>query len=179
MPTQYQGKLSDKTDTAWAKLASRAVRVALTRRDVSYPQLAEGLAQLGLSESSRSVEGKVQRGTFRFTFFLQALVVSCADYPEQWAVSLSDESPWEERAVALIKAELSLCPWLDWTKLSRRLDEIGINILPDALADQINDGTFSAALFFQCATVCRFGGLALFLDASDLHMAALVGASAV
>jgi hypothetical protein len=178
MAAQIQGKVSEGVDVAWARLASRAIRVALTRRDVSYAQLADGLATLGLSESARSVEGKVQRGTFRFTFFLQALTASHAEYPEHWSHALSDESPWEERAAALMKAELSLHPWLDWSKLSHRLGEIGVNLPPEALAAQIGDGTFAAALFFQCATVCRFTGMQLFLDASDLNEAALVGASA-
>ncbi|WP_434113364.1 DUF6471 domain-containing protein [Paraburkholderia caffeinilytica] len=178
MAAQFQGKISDSIDVAWARLASRAVRVALTRRDVSYAQLADELTKLGLSESARSVEGKVQRGTFRFTFFLQALMASHGEYPEHWSRALSDESPWEVRAAALMKGELALHPWLDWGKLSRRLGEIGVNLPPEALATQIDDGMFSAALFFQCAAVCRFNGTQLFLDASDLNEAALVGASA-
>jgi hypothetical protein len=175
MATQLQEKIGDSVDAAWASLASRAIRVALTRRDISYAQLADELHCLGLSESARSVEGKIQRGTFRFTFFLQALAASHAAYPEHWPTAFRDGSSWESKAAGLMNSELSLHPWLDWMKLSNRLREIGVNLSPDALAAQIGDGTFTAALFFQCATVCRFEGIGLFLDASDLRGAALVG----
>ena len=178
MTTQIQGKLDDKLDAAWARLASHGIRVALTRRDVSYSQLAEELTKLGLSESVRSVHGKVQRGTFRFTFFLQALVASRAEYPEHWSHAMTSESSWEERAAALLKHELSMFPWLDSSKLSHRLAEIGIALAPEAFETQLNDGTFTAALFFQCATVCRFHGTQLFLDVSELNEVALLGVSA-
>lgn len=71
MPEQKQGGRRESFDAAWARIASRAIRVALTRRDVSYAQLADELVELGVSESARSVEGKVQRGTFRFSFFFK------------------------------------------------------------------------------------------------------------
>lgn len=176
MATRNQAKFGELVDGPWEKLASRAVRVVLTRRDVSYAQLVEGLAELGVSESERSIEGKVRRGTFRFTFFLQILTVSRSLFPEQWTHALRDESAWEARATDVLKGELSLQPWLDWERLSKRLGEIGVSMQPETLRAQVEDGTFSTALFFQCATVCRFAGIQLFLDQFDLSEAALAGA---
>ncbi|MFM0221657.1 DUF6471 domain-containing protein [Paraburkholderia dipogonis] len=164
-------------DAAWARLSSRAIRVALARRDVSYAQLAEALTGMGLAESARSVEGKIQRGTFRFAFFLQTLTASKNQYPEHWALALRGGATWEERAAAVIETELAKLPWLDGTKLSQRLDEIGVQVEADTVWEQIEEGTLSTALFFQCATVCRFTSLQFFLDCRDLIDAAVAGAS--
>lgn len=177
MPEQKQGGQRESFDTAWARLASRAIRVALTRRDVSYAQLASELVGLGVSESARSVEGKVQRGTFRFAFFLQTLSASRAEQPLIWLHAFGRDASWEQRASAVMRAELQLQPWLDWTKLARRLEEIGVSVSPDALRDQVDQGTFTAALFFQCGAVCRFESLQPFIDLSALNEAALLGSS--
>jgi hypothetical protein len=174
MPTQI-AKLLESIDTVWAKLVSRAVRVALARRDMSYAQLAAELAHLGISESARSVEGKVQRGTFRFTFFLQALTASHVDCPSGWLDIMEAPGTWEERASAILRVALAPQPWLSWPQLAQRLAEIGITLDSDVLATQAKDGSFSAALFFQCAAVCQFQGVQLFLDLSSLRNAAVAG----
>ncbi|EKS70381.1 hypothetical protein BURK_019955 [Burkholderia sp. SJ98] len=165
----------EKLDAAWAKLVSRAVRVALARQDVSYAQLAVELTRMGVTESARSVEGKIQRGTFRFAFFLQALSASRVDVPPSWASVLQDEGTWEAYACSIMKDALAQQPWLDWQQLARRLGEIGVDVQPDVLCAQVEDGSFPATLFFQCAAVCRFEGVHLFLDVSALNGAALAG----
>ncbi|TXC88058.1 hypothetical protein FRZ40_10970 [Paraburkholderia azotifigens] len=165
-------------DAHWSKLASRAIRVALARRDVSYAQLADALNTMGLSESSRSVEGKIQRGTFRFSFFLQSLAASDNQFPERWSVSLRSGASWEKCAADVIQAELAAQPWLNHILLSHRLAEIGVEIAAETLKGQIVDGTLSTALFLQCATVCRFPDLHFFLDSRDMIDAAVAGALA-
>ncbi|MFM0499048.1 DUF6471 domain-containing protein [Paraburkholderia caffeinilytica] len=170
-----QGKLVESVDATWAQLVSRAVRVALTRQDVSYAQLAAELTRLGVPESARSVEGKVQRGTFRFVFFLQALTASGADCPVAWARVMARRGTWEERATAVFQDALALQPWLSWRQLAHRLAEIGVEVQPEVVEGHVADGTFSAAFFFQCAAVCRFEGIHLFLDTSSLNSAALAG----
>ncbi|WP_454826658.1 DUF6471 domain-containing protein [Paraburkholderia xenovorans] len=177
MSTRNQAKVSELVDGPWERLSSRALRVMLTRRDVSYAQLAKALTQIGVAESERSIEGKVHRGRFRHTFFLQVLTASSSLYPEQWAHALHGEMGWQDRAAAILRGELSRQPWLDWVKLSKRLEEIGVYVEPESLRVQIEDGSFSTALFLQCATVCRFAGIHLFLDQLDLNEAALAGAS--
>ncbi|MEX3897833.1 DUF6471 domain-containing protein [Paraburkholderia sp. BR10954] len=156
----------------WSKLASRAARVLLVRKDVSYAGLASELSRLGLDESARSVEGKIQRGTFRFSFFLQSLVAVQADCPAHWDSALKVRGDWEHRAAVLVRHELELRPWLTWEELARRLSVIGAQAEPDALAAQIRGGAFPTTLFLQCAVVSAFEGLELFLDRSDLRAAA-------
>jgi hypothetical protein len=175
MQAQMQAKIVESVDATWAKLVSRAVRVALTRQDVSYAQLATELTRLGVPESARSVEGKVQRGTFRFSFFLQALSASRADCPAPWSRILATPGSWEAHAAAVFKECLAQQPWLNWDQLAQRLAEIGIDVQADVLGAQATEGIFSASLFFQCATVCRFEGIQLFLDVSSLNGAALAG----
>ncbi|WP_309928735.1 DUF6471 domain-containing protein [Caballeronia sp. LZ032] len=165
-------------DAHWSKLASRAIRVALARRDVSYAQLADALNTMGLSESSRSVEGKIQRGTFRFSFFLQSLAASDNQYPERWTVPLRSGNTWEKCAADVMQTELVAQPWLNHILLSQRLAEIGVEVAAVTLKGQIVDGTLSTALFLQCATVCRFPDLHFFLDSQDMIEAAVAGASA-
>jgi hypothetical protein len=153
------------------------MRVALARQDLSYAQLADELNALGYAESARSVEGKVQRGTFRFAFFLQAIYAARAAYPVTWAPVMSMDGTWEQRAAALVRAELASQSWLNYAKVSRRLEEVGVVIDAETLATQLEEGTFSATLFFQCATVCRFDGLQLYLDAATINEVARYSAS--
>ncbi|WP_321854675.1 DUF6471 domain-containing protein [Paraburkholderia tropica] len=172
-----QAKFEDSPEAAWSKLASRAVRVILARRDMSYAALAKEFMELGITESARSVEGKVQRGTFRFSFFLQALAASQADCPTQWQQALLAELTWEERASSILCSEIAQLPWLDWQLLSSRLAEIGIAMPAATLGEQVLSGTFSAALFLQCATVCRFPALTGFIDTSSLNDTVLAGSA--
>ncbi len=148
------------------------------RQDTSYARLAQALTGLGIAESARSIEGKIQRGTFRFSFFLQAAVAANTDIPGAWADALRSADSWDQRAAAVLEAELAQQPWVDHDRLAVRLGEIGVVVPPAALGAQIRDGSFPAVLFFQCATVCRFESVYRFIDASSLHQAALWGAGA-
>lgn len=165
----------EDNDTVWSRLATRAIRVVLARKEVSYARLAAELSRLGQTESARSAEGKVQRGLFRFSFFLQSLVALGADCPPHWTGSLSASEDWSACASALMLKELAIRPWLTWAELSRRLESIGEKISPQSLREQVERGDFSAALFLQCAVVGGFDGLQLFLDRSDLAEAAQRG----
>lgn len=160
-------------DAVWSGLVSRAIRVTLARQDMSYADLAAAMLGLGLAETSRSVEAKAQRGTFRFTFFLQTLVASRTDYPVTWSKAMTSKPRWEARASAVLREELSQHPWLTWDGLSARLGEIGIVLAAEDLKAHVNGGNFSASLFLQCATVCRFDGIERFVDISALNRAAL------
>ncbi len=144
---------------------------------MSYAQLAGELAKLGVSESTRAVEAKVIRGTFRFSFFLQALAASQADCPSRWDEVFSSRDTWEARAEGVFAIELATQPWLSWGMLSNRLAEIGVVVPADSLQSHIESGSFSTALFLQCATVCHFDSIHRFLDISSLNDAAVAGSS--
>jgi hypothetical protein len=145
------------------------------RQDMSYAELAQELSSLGVPESARSVEGKIQRGTFKFSFFLQAVAAAKTDFPERWSDALTSSRTWDEKAASVMRAELALQPWLTMVALATRLEEIGVSVAPAALDTQIREGIFSATLFFQCATVCRLESVLRFIDASSLGQAAMAG----
>lgn len=165
------GELED----VWTGLVSRAVRVALARQGMSYADLTAALVDMGVSETFRAVQAKAQRGTCRFSFFLQVVLASRTDYPAAWRKALTAKQSWEQRASAVLQTELSLQPWVTWTGLSARLEEIGVVVSPEDIESHVKNGTFSAALFLQCATVCRFEGIGQFVDVSSLISAALDG----
>ncbi|CAL8477053.1 DUF6471 domain-containing protein [Caballeronia sp. S22] len=164
---------AQNVDSAWAHLASRALRAALIQKGVSYEELARRLVERGVQESERSIEGKVHRGTFKFAFFLQALSAAGSALPGTWLCMQPVDGSLEASAAAAFKADLATQPWLDSNLLSKRLEELGVHVEADSLDTQIEEGTFSAALFFQCATVCRFDALWLYLDVATVNDVAM------
>lgn len=57
----------------WQKIASNILKAEITRRGISYDQLQQKLAQIGVQETSNSINVKINRGTFSFVFFLQTM----------------------------------------------------------------------------------------------------------
>ncbi|MDR5796453.1 DUF6471 domain-containing protein [Caballeronia sp. LZ008] len=163
-------------DAMWAGLVSRAARVLLMRRGIGYFRLVHELARRGITESIESVEEKINRGTFRFTFFLQLSEATGSTAMPSWMDAWETADSWEDCASAILKKELSVQPWITPTVLTERLQHIGIHLAPEDLRFQIEQGSFTTALFFQCATVCFFGDfLSLFLDPSDVNAVAFEG----
>jgi Domain of unknown function (DUF6471) len=158
-------------DITWNQLASRAIRGVLARKDVGYSALASGLKLLGIEETARSVDGKIQRGTFKFSFFLQSLCVVGAELPLRWRPAIESRATWESRASAVLTLEMAAQPSVTFDELSRRLNNIGVEISMEALTEQIASGTYPLTLALQCAAVLRMGEMERFIDFSDLAAA--------
>lgn len=62
-----------KTEAAWAEDVKRLLRAEMTRRGVTYDQLAERLAEIGVEDSAVNLRNKVARGKFSATFLMQVL----------------------------------------------------------------------------------------------------------
>ena len=60
-------------DDEWAKLAKGLLRAEMARRGMTYEQLAERLAKLGVRDTAVNIRNKVARGGFSAVFFLQCL----------------------------------------------------------------------------------------------------------
>ncbi|SAK74475.1 hypothetical protein AWB75_04149 [Caballeronia catudaia] len=160
-------------ESVWSELASRALRVLLARKEASYADLAAQLGRLGVEETARGVEGKTQRGTYRFLYFLQSLEALHADYPAHWESAMRSSESWEQKASAILEQEIASRPWLTRREVSRRLQTIGEEMTPRNLSAHIRSGGYPATLFIQCAVVCSFdAGMELFMDRSDLRAAA-------
>lgn len=62
------------------RLVKNILKAELKRRGVSYRELADKLAQIGVHENERNIANKISRGGFSAAFFVQCLdAVGCAD----------------------------------------------------------------------------------------------------
>jgi hypothetical protein len=59
--------------------AKRIIRSEMVRRDVSYQELADRLAEAGEDFSEAALRNKVSRGSFTADFFLSVLAVMNVD----------------------------------------------------------------------------------------------------
>lgn len=62
-----------RTEGEWADEVKRLLRAEMTRRGVTYDQLAEKLSAIGVEDSSVNIRNKVARGKFTATFLVQCL----------------------------------------------------------------------------------------------------------
>jgi hypothetical protein len=64
----------------WEALAKGILKGELKRRNVSYQELANRLAEIGVHETPQNIANKVSRGRFTAVFMLQCLsVIGCKD----------------------------------------------------------------------------------------------------
>jgi 3-mercaptopyruvate sulfurtransferase SseA len=57
----------------WETRAKNLLKGELKRKGVTYAQLAEKLAELGITENERNLNNKISRGGFSAAFLLQCL----------------------------------------------------------------------------------------------------------
>ncbi|MEP0325108.1 DUF6471 domain-containing protein [Bauldia litoralis] len=78
MTTASRGvTMVERTD--WEAKARGIVRGEMARQGVTYSQLVEKLAELGISEDERNLRNKVSRGKFTAAFLLQCLAALGGD----------------------------------------------------------------------------------------------------
>jgi len=63
--------VTEKTD--WELKAANLLKAELKRKGVTYAQLVERLAQLGVDEKEVNIRNKLSRGKFTASFMLQCL----------------------------------------------------------------------------------------------------------
>ena len=61
------------TDTVWEAKVKGLLKGELKRRNVSYGQLVEKLAAIGVVDSEPNIRNKLSRGKFTAVFLLQCL----------------------------------------------------------------------------------------------------------
>lgn len=62
-----------KTSKDWEDQAKGLLKAELKRRNVSYGQLVDKLAEIGVIDSEPNVRNKLSRGKFTAVFLLQCL----------------------------------------------------------------------------------------------------------
>ena len=59
--------------TNWEALAANLLKAELKRKGITYAQLVESLAEIGVDEKEVNVRNKLSRGKFTAAFFIQCL----------------------------------------------------------------------------------------------------------
>ncbi len=62
-----------KSNDEWVGLVKGILRAEMARRSITYEQLAERLAELGVKDTAVNIRNKVARGGFSAVFFVQCL----------------------------------------------------------------------------------------------------------
>jgi 3-mercaptopyruvate sulfurtransferase SseA len=62
-----------KSEDRWVNLVKGILRAEMTRRAMTYEQLAERLAEIGVTDSAVNIRNKVARGGFSAVFLVQCL----------------------------------------------------------------------------------------------------------
>ena len=64
-----------RADRPWIEKTKRILKAELTRRDISYRELAERLQQIGITDgvNERNISNKISTGGFSAVFFFQCM----------------------------------------------------------------------------------------------------------
>lgn len=62
-----------KSEEEWQELAKGLLRAELRRRNISYKELSQKLAEIGVEETEKNARNKISRGGFSAVFLLQCL----------------------------------------------------------------------------------------------------------
>jgi hypothetical protein len=65
--------VESEVDAYWQEKVKGLLKSELKRRGVSYKQLAEKLAEIGVHETDRNIANKLARGAFSAVFLVQCL----------------------------------------------------------------------------------------------------------
>jgi hypothetical protein len=62
-----------RSEEEWAQFTKGVLKAEMTRRGITYDQLTEKLAAIGVHDTSVNIRNKVARGRFTAVFLMQAL----------------------------------------------------------------------------------------------------------
>lgn len=72
-PHKPKPRKLDPVTIQYEEMAKNVLKGELKRRGVTYAQLAEKLAQIGVHETERNLNNKISRGGFTAAFLFQCL----------------------------------------------------------------------------------------------------------
>ena len=163
--------------TPWTVLASNVAKAILARKGVTVEEVAERFNKVhGTTESTRSIDGKIYRGTYSFAFFLQLLVALRVDCPQQWLPGLYGAEDYALLAKHVLLREL-VSHSLDLESFVRNLGrDFELRRLAEDLAEQIELGSFQFVVVLELASIAWLDGFERFVDRSDVVSAAIARA---
>lgn len=62
-----------RTEREWTEWTKRLLKAELTRRGITYGELAKRLHAIGVDDSERNISNKISRGGFSATYFFQIM----------------------------------------------------------------------------------------------------------
>lgn len=62
-----------ESEREWAERVKRLLKAELTRRGITYAELAKRLHDIGVNDSERNISNKISRGGFSATYFFQIM----------------------------------------------------------------------------------------------------------
>ena len=62
-----------RADQEWIERVKRLLKAELTRRDVSYRELADRLQRVGVTDNERNISNKISAGGFSAVWFFQVM----------------------------------------------------------------------------------------------------------
>ncbi len=65
--------MAAKNDKDWQVQVKGLLKAELKKRDLSYADLAERLATIGIKDNERNISNKIGRGSFTTVFFVQCM----------------------------------------------------------------------------------------------------------
>ncbi|WP_153948827.1 DUF6471 domain-containing protein [Cupriavidus sp. U2] len=159
-------------ETPWSRVASRTARGLLVRKGITQGTLVESLRLVGTSETPRSIEGKLLRGTFKFSLFLQILSAIKSDHPAHWKPVVARAANWDDASARILRHEL-LDIGMPLRQVAFRLRDLGVLIDDVVLGSACNDGNFPLVLILQLCLVRPIDELDRLVDMSDIRGALL------
>ena len=62
-----------RADQDWTERVKRLLKAELTRRGITYAELAEHLQAIGVRDSEANIRNKISRGGFTAVWFIQCM----------------------------------------------------------------------------------------------------------
>jgi hypothetical protein len=77
----------------WHDKVKRLLKSEIVRRGITYEQLVQLLAEIGVEETKAGVESKMSRGTFSAAFLIQCLVaIGCTSFSTEVSENMVEEA---------------------------------------------------------------------------------------
>src|SRR5438067_3688499 len=113
-------------DQKWQNRVKGILKAELARRHISYRDLAEKLATIGVTDNERNIANKLSRGTFTAAFFVQCLdAIGCRTLRldrDDWLARNSPEQARDrrrpKRRYAALSVRLDVAPF-QWSRRCR------------------------------------------------------------
>jgi Domain of unknown function (DUF6471) len=76
----------------WNDKVKRLLKSEIVRRGITYEQLVDLLADIGVDETKASIDSKMSRGTFSAAFLVQCLVaIGCKSFCPEISADMVEE----------------------------------------------------------------------------------------